>query len=246
MSVIRLGVNVDHVATVRQARGTSYPDPVEAGLLAVTSGADSITIHLREDRRHIQERDVALLLKRCPAPVNLEMAVTEEMLALACNVRPRFACLVPERREEVTTEGGLDVAAQADRIVQACRRLADAGIAVALFVDPDPGQLPAIRRTGAPHVEIHTGKYCDATDPAARDAELRRIAAFAQAARQEGLEVHAGHGLHVGNVAAIAAIPEIVELNIGHSIVARALFVGLPAAIAEMREAMTRARAGAA
>jgi pyridoxine 5-phosphate synthase len=243
---IRLGVNIDHVATVRQARGTSYPDPVEAGLLAVASGADSVTIHLREDRRHIQEHDVARLLACCPAPVNLEMAVTEDMIELACRARPRFACLVPERREEVTTEGGLNVAAQGERVRQACERLRAAGIEVALFVDPDPARLHALSATGAPHLEIHTGRYCDLTLEAERAGELRRIAGFARAARAAGFEVHAGHGLHVANVAAIAAIDEIVELNIGHSIVARALFVGLPAAVAEMRRAITQARTGKA
>jgi pyridoxine 5-phosphate synthase len=242
MKLIRLGVNVDHVATVRQARGTPYPDPVEAALLAVDSGADSITIHLREDRRHIQQLDVERLLKRCAAPVNLEMAVTEKMLALACRARPRYACLVPERREEVTTEGGLNVAAHAGRIRRACVRLANAGITTALFVDPDARELPAMQLTGAPHLEIHTGRYCDARSAKARKAELTKIAKFARAAHKAGFEVHAGHGLHVGNVRDIAAIPEIVELNIGHSIVARALFVGLPSAIAEMRDAMAKAR----
>ena len=242
LTPIRLGVNVDHVATVRQARGTMYPDPVEAGLLAVESGADSITIHLREDRRHIQEHDVEHLLKRCAAPVNLEMAVTEKMLALACRARPRYACLVPERREEVTTEGGLNVAAHIGRIRRACMRLAKAGIKAALFIDPDVRELPAMQSTGAPHLEIHTGHYCDAHGARARRAELAKIAKFARAAHEAGFEVHAGHGLHAGNVAAIAAIPEIVELNIGHSIVARALFVGLPAAVREMRDAINKAR----
>jgi len=239
---IRLGINVDHVATVRQARGTSYPDPVDAGLLAVESGADSITVHLREDRRHIQESDVLQLLQRCRAPVNLEMAVTEPMIAFALKARPRFACLVPERREEVTTEGGLHVAAQPRSIKQACKRLGEAGIQVALFVDPDVRGLDAIAETAAPHVEIHTGKFCDADSDADRSRELDRIVAFAKAAAAAGLEVHAGHGLNVDNVAPVAAIPEIVELNIGHSIVARSLFIGLPAAVAEMRRAMTQAR----
>jgi pyridoxine 5-phosphate synthase len=238
---LRLGVNVDHVATVRQARGTEYPDPVEAGLIAAAGGADSITIHLREDRRHIQEHDVRRMAARCPVPINLEMAVTDEMVAFACRVKPRFACLVPERRQEVTTEGGLDVAGHVEAVTKACRRLAKAGIEVALFVDPDPRQLPAILASGAPHVEIHTGRYCD-TRGRTQAAELKRIRAFARAAHRAGLEVHAGHGLSVANVAPIARVPEIVELNIGHSIVARALFVGLPAAVAEMRRAMTDAR----
>ncbi|HEY0975724.1 MAG TPA: pyridoxine 5'-phosphate synthase [Solimonas sp.] len=242
MPVLRLGVNVDHVATVRQARGTDYPDPVEAGLVAAAAGAHSITIHLREDRRHIQEHDVRRLKARCPVPINLEMAVTDEMIAFACRIKPRFVCLVPERRQEVTTEGGLDVAGHVEAVTAACRRLAKAGIEVALFVDPELRQLPAIRRTGAPHLEIHTGRYCD-TRGRAQAAELRRIRDFAETAQRAGFEVHAGHGLNVDNVAAIARIAEIVELNIGHSIVARALFVGLPAAIAEMRRAMTDARA---
>jgi pyridoxine 5-phosphate synthase len=244
LSPIRLGINVDHVATVRQARGTSYPDPVDAALLAIESGADSITVHLREDRRHIQERDVEALVARCTAPINLEMAVTDAMVGYAVRVRPRFACLVPERRREVTTEGGLHVAKQPRRIGAACRKLADAGIAVALFVDPDVRQLDAMLETGAPHVEIHTGRFCETSAEAGREAELERIRAFAAAAAKAGLEVHAGHGLTTDNVAPIAAIPEIVELNIGHSIVARAIFIGFPAAVAEMRRAMTSARSG--
>jgi pyridoxine 5-phosphate synthase len=238
---IRLGVNVDHVATVRQARGTDYPDPVEAGLVAAAAGGDSITIHLREDRRHIQEHDVRRLIARCPVPVNLEMAVTEAMLAFACRVKPRYACLVPERRQEVTTEGGLDVCGQLPAVTRACRQLARAGIETALFIDPDLRQLAAAAKTGAPHLEIHTGAYCEARGAAQR-AELKRISDFARAARRAGFEVHAGHGLHLDNVAAIARIADIVELNIGHSIVARALFVGLPAAVMEMRRAMTEAR----
>jgi pyridoxine 5-phosphate synthase len=238
----RLGVNVDHVATIRQARGTGYPDPVQAGLLAARSGADSITIHLREDRRHIQEHDVERMLAESPVPVNLEMAVTPDMVRRACRARPAYCCLVPERRQELTTEGGLDVAAQHARVRAACARLADAGIAVALFVDPDPRQLEACRRTGAPHLEIHTGTYADAARPAARQRELRRITDFAAAAAAAGFEVHAGHGLNLHNVTAIAAIAQIVELNIGHSIVARALYVGFPKAVKEMRQAMGRVR----
>jgi pyridoxine 5-phosphate synthase len=238
---IRLGVNVDHVATVRQARGTTYPDPVEAALTAAASGADSITIHLREDRRHIQDHDVRRLKARCPVPINLEMAVTDEMVAFACRIKPRYVCLVPERREEVTTEGGLDVAAHRKAVSAACARLAKAGIEVSLFIDADERQLSAARATGAPHLEIHTGHYCD-TRGRAQAAELKRIAGFAAAAQAAGFEVHAGHGLNLDNVAPIARIPEIVELNIGHSLIGRALFVGLPAAIAEMRRAMTEAR----
>ncbi|MCI0749371.1 MAG: pyridoxine 5'-phosphate synthase [Nevskiales bacterium] len=233
---------MDHVATVRQARGTAYPDPVEAGRLAAGAGADSLTLHLREDRRHIQEHDVARLMKQTPVPVNLEMAATEPMLRLAAKARPPCCCLVPERRRELTTEGGLDVASQVQKITAACRRLRNAGITVALFVDPEPHQLAAARQTGAPHLEIHTGRYADARSITARTAELKRIARFARAAQQAGFEVHAGHGLNLDNVGPIAAIPEIVELNIGHSIVARALYLGFPAAVREMRRAMTAAR----
>jgi pyridoxine 5-phosphate synthase len=241
ISAIRLGVNIDHVATVRQARGTPYPDPVEAALIAASSGADSITIHLREDRRHIQDHDVTRLLAKSLVPTNLEMAVTPEMVAIAVRAKPRYVCLVPERREEVTTEGGLDVAGHEVQVTAACQRLAKAGIEVALFIDADPRQLAAAKRTGVPHLEIHTGAYADASGKA-RAAELKRIAAFARAAHKAGIEVHAGHGLTLDNVAPIAQIAEIVELNIGHSIVARALFVGLPAAVAEMRRAMNEAR----
>lgn len=238
---IRLGVNVDHVATLRQARGTMYPDPIEAAALAVKSGADSITIHLREDRRHIQDADVTRMIRRTTVPVNLEMAVTDEMVAIARRCKPRFACLVPERREEVTTEGGLDVARNLPAVSAACRALAKAGIEVALFIDADPRQLEATLATGAPHIEIHTGRYAD-TKGRERVAELRRIRDFARAAHAAGLEVHAGHGLTVENVGAIACIPEIVELNIGHSLIARAVFVGLPSAVREMRRAMRAAR----
>ncbi len=240
---IRLGVNVDHVATVRQARGTPYPDPVEAGLISAAAGAASITIHLREDRRHIQEHDVRRLKRTCPVPINLEMALTEPMLAFACRIKPRYVCLVPERRQELTTEGGLDVAGQIERVTAGCARLARAGIEVALFIDPSARQLAAARRTGAPHLEIHTGAYADRRGRA-QTAELKRIADFAARAQEAGFEVHAGHGLHLDNVAAIARIPQIVELNIGHSIIARALYVGLPAAVAEMRRAMFEARHG--
>ena len=238
---IRLGVNVDHVATIRQARGTVYPDPVDAALLAVAAGADSITVHLREDRRHIQDRDVERLCATHARLINLEMAVTPEMLRIACKLKPAYACLVPERREELTTEGGLDVAGHLESVRAACAKLAKAGIAAALFIDADPRQLKAARQTGAPHLEIHTGRYAE-TRGAAQAAELKRIAAFAVAAQRAGFEVHAGHGLTVDNVGAIARIAPIVELNIGHSIVARALTLGLPAAVAEMRAAMLKAR----
>src|SRR5581483_7936668 len=228
---IRLGVNIDHCATLRQARGTPYPDPVEAALLSAAAGADSITLHLREDRRHIQDEDVERLLPRCPVPVNLEMAVTPEMVEFACRLRPQYACLVPERRQERTTEGGLDVAGQQREVAAACVRLAAAGIQVSLFIDAEPQQLRATLACGAPHIEIHTGGYADALTAGAQTA---------------GLEVHAGHGLNLDNVAPIAAIPQIVELNIGHAIIGRAVFVGLPAAVAEMRRAMAEARYGLA
>lgn len=241
---LRLGVNIDHVATVRQARGTAYPDPVEAGLIAASGGAHSLTIHLREDRRHIQEDDVIRLVARSPVPVNFEMALTEEMMELACRVRPAYACLVPERRQEVTTEGGLDVAGHFDAVRTAAERLLAVGVVPAVFIDADPVQLQATREAALPHLEIHTGRFAD-TEGEAQMAELGRIRRFAREAHAIGIEVHAGHGLHLDNVAAIARIPEIVELNIGHSIVARAIFVGLPAAIAEMRRVMTEARQSA-
>lgn len=238
---IRLGINVDHVATLRQARGTSYPDPVEAALIAVAAGADSITVHLREDRRHILDHDVTRLIPRCPAPVNLEMAVTVEMLAFAIKAKPRYVCLVPEKREEKTTEGGLDVAGHFAAVREACQKLADAGIEVSLFIDPEARQLEAAARTGAPHLEIHTGRYAEARGDAAMAGELAQIRAFAEVAA-ERFEIHAGHGLTVENVGPIAGIPEIVELNIGHAIIARSVFVGLPAAVAEMRRKMLEVR----
>lgn len=238
---IRLGINVDHVATLRQARGTVYPDPVEGALLAAASGADSITIHLREDRRHIQDKDAVRMIRHSPVPLNLEMAVTPEMVKIACRLKPRFVCLVPERREEVTTEGGLDVAGNLPAITKACRVLSKAGIEVALFIDADIVQLAAALEAGAPQVEIHTGRYAD-TRGRTQAAELKRIAGFAAAAHRAGIEVHAGHGLTLDNVAAIARIPEIVELNIGHSIVSRAVFVGMAKAVAEMRRAMIAGR----
>lgn len=241
MRPLRLGVNVDHVATVRQARGTAYPDPVEAALLAAASGADSITIHLREDRRHIQDHDLARLTPVCPVPINLEMAVTPAMIDIAVAARPKYVCLVPERREERTTEVGLDVAGNLDAVREACTRLAAVGSLVSLFIAADPAQLDAAKASGAPNLEIHTGHYAD-TDGVERAAERARIAAFAASAQRLGFAVHAGHGLNTANVGPIAAIPEIVELNIGHALIARSLFVGLPMAIAEMRQAMTEAR----
>ena len=238
---LRLGVNVDHVATLRQARGTPYPDPVEAALLAAGAGADSITIHLREDRRHIQDHDLARLSKVCTVPINLEMAVTPTMVAIGVAARPKYVCLVPERREERTTEGGLDVVANFAAVKSACEQLVAVGSLVSLFIAADMAQLEAAKASGAPNLEIHTGGYADA-EGAACEAERARIAAFAKAASAAGFGVHAGHGLNVENVAPIAAIPEIVELNIGHALIARAVFIGLPAAIAELRSAMLAVR----
>lgn len=243
-ALIRLGVNVDHVATLRQARGTVYPDPVEAALMAASAGADSITVHLREDRRHIQDHDVERVIRRSPVPINLEMGVTEEMLNIACKLKPGFVCLVPEKREEKTTEGGLNVAGNLAAVRAACKRLMDVGIIPALFIDPDPAQLAATIKAGAPQVEVHTGRYCDASNDAARAEELMLIANFAQHAHEAGLEVHAGHGLTVENVGPIAVLPQIVELNIGHAIIARSVFIGLAAAVAEMRRRMVEARFG--
>ncbi len=241
---ILLGVNVDHVATLRQARLTAYPDPVAAAQLAEQSGADSITVHLREDRRHIQERDVRQMQASLATRVNLEMAATEPMLELALDIAPADCCLVPERRAELTTEGGLDVAGQVKQITRACQRLGDAGIRVALFVDPQARQLAASARCGASVVELHTGSYADAQDDAARADELARISAAADYAAGLGLRVHAGHGLHYDNVQPIAALLPIVELNIGHAIVAQAVFDGMARAVARMKTLMLDARRG--
>jgi pyridoxine 5-phosphate synthase len=243
-SEILLGVNIDHVATLRQARGTRYPDPVQAAIEAEQSGADSITLHLREDRRHIQERDVSLLNEILQTRMNLEMAVTEEMLAIAERLQPADCCLVPERREELTTEGGLDVAGQLPRIREACARLAAAGVRVSLFIDADARQVDAAAASRAPCIEIHTGHYADAITGELRDAEYARILESAGLAAAAGLRVHAGHGLHYHNVRAIAAIPQIRELNIGHAIIARALFCGLGNAVADMKRLMQEARNG--
>jgi len=237
----RLGVNIDHVATLRQARGTRYPDPVEAAFHAERAGADSITVHLREDRRHIQERDVRLLAATVATKLNLEMALTEPMLAFAEAVRPQDVCVVPERREELTTEGGLDVAGQPDRVREACQRLAAAGIRVSLFIDPDPRQIEASAAAGAPVVELHTGGYAVAAG-AARDKALAGLAAGAEQAAALGLAVNAGHGLTRYNVEPVAALPEISELNIGHAIIADALFMGLQAAVAAMKALLAGAR----
>jgi len=239
--VIELGVNIDHVATLRQARGTPYPDPVRAALLAEEAGADAITLHLREDRRHIQDRDVEVLREKLRARMNLESSVTREMLAIALRIRPQDVCLVPERRMELTTEGGLDVAGQLDRIADACRLLGDAGIRVSLFIDADLRQIDAAKAARAPVIEIHTGRYADA--PAERrDAELAKIRDAVTYANAAGLKVNAGHGLNYDNVQPVAAIPGITELNIGHAIVARAVFDGWQSAVREMKRLMLAAR----
>lgn len=236
-----LGVNVDHVATLRQARGTDYPDPTSAALLAEEAGADSITVHLREDRRHIQEQDLHNLNARMQTHMNLEMAVTEEMLQIAAAIAPQDCCLVPEKRAELTTEGGLDVAAQQNKVRDACQRLTNCGIRASLFIDPDPRQLDAAVAVGAPVVELHTGTYADASGDE-QAAELERIMAAVQHGVAADLIVHAGHGLHYENVTPIAALDEVAELNIGHAIVARAVFVGMTSAVAEMRRLMDQAR----
>lgn len=238
---IALGVNIDHIATLRQVRRGRYPDPVHAALAVEMAGADSITLHLREDRRHIQPEDVHALKDRLKTHMNLELAVTEEMLDIAAQVRPADCCFVPERRAELTTEGGLDVAAQLARIREATARMKQAGMRVALFIDPDPHQIEAAAQAGAPAIELHTGAYAQSSG-AALAQELERLRAAARQAARLGLEVHAGHGLHYHNVQPVAAIPDIVELNIGHSIVARALFTGLQAAVSEMKALMIAAR----
>lgn len=238
--MIRLGVNIDHVATVRQVRRIDIPDPVEAALLAERGGADGITVHLREDRRHIQERDVALLRERIKTKLNLEMAATPGMVALAEKFRPDDACFVPERREELTTEGGLDVVGHKKKVQQAVERLQGVGIRVSLFVNPNKDQIEISREIGAHGVEIHTGKYCDALTN--RDRELDEVKAVASLAHRLGLAVHGGHGLNYENVIPIARIPEIVELNIGHSIVGRAIMVGMEQAVREMKGLLERAR----
>lgn len=239
--MLRLGVNVDHVATVRQARKVEVPDPVEAALLAEKAGADGITVHLREDRRHIQERDVELMRRRLGTKLNLEMAVTPAMVAFAEKLRPHDACFVPEKRAELTTEGGLDVVANKQKIREAVQRLQDRGIQVSLFVDPERTQIEASKEVGAHAVEIHTGTYCNAAETE-RERESGAVAAAATLAQSLGLEVHGGHGLDYDNVPPIANIPEIVELNIGHSIIARAVIVGIEQAVREMKQLLARAR----
>jgi len=235
-SPVLLGINIDHVATLRQARGTRYPDPVKAALDAEEAGADGITLHLREDRRHIQERDVRLLKELLQTRMNFEMGVTEEMLMFAKHIVPEHVCLVPETRQELTTEGGLDVAGQELRIGHAVERLAKLGCEVSLFIDADPRQIEAAQRIGAPAIELHTGRYADAESPAQLAEELARIREGVAQGQSLGLIVNAGHGLHYHNVQAVAAIPGIHELNIGHAVIAHALFVGLKQAVKEMKE----------
>jgi len=240
---IALGVNIDHVATLRQQRHTLYPEPLQAALLAEQAGADNITLHLREDRRHIQERDVRLLAELLQTRMNLEMAATEAMVELACALHPADCCLVPERRAELTTEGGLDVRKGGADLARECQRLAGAGVRVALFIDADAAQIEAAAAARVPVIELHTGHYAD-SQGAAQARELERLRSAAALGARRGLEVHAGHGLNYHNVAPVAAIPEIVELNIGHAIIARALFVGLTEAVREMKALMLAARPG--
>jgi pyridoxine 5-phosphate synthase len=239
--MLRLGVNVDHVATVRQARRVDVPDPVTAALLAEKAGADGITVHLREDRRHIQERDVGLMRQQLGTKLNLEMAVTPAMVAFAEKLRPDDACFVPEKREELTTEGGLDVVAHKQKILEAVKCLQDQGTHVSLFIDPENNQIETSKEIGAHGIEIHTGTYCNAAETESKK-ERAIVAAAAALAHRLGLEVHGGHGLNYENVLPIATIPEIVELNIGHSIIARALIVGIEQAVREMKQLLDRAR----
>ena len=241
MTPQRLYVNIDHVATVRNARGAGYPDPVKAALVAAEAGADGITAHLREDRRHITDDDIARLSAELTVPLNLEMAATQEMLAIALKHRPHAACIVPEKREERTTEGGLDAAGQRQWLSPMVAKLGEAGIRVSLFIEPDPRQIEAALHLGVPVVELHTGRYAE-LDGEARTEELRRLSDAAALAAKNGIEVHAGHGLTYDNVAPIAAIPQVRELNIGHFLIADAVFVGLPEVVRRMRAAMDLAR----
>ncbi|WP_028470287.1 pyridoxine 5'-phosphate synthase [Neptunomonas japonica] len=242
-SRLLLGINIDHVATLRQARGTRYPDTVLAAALAEEAGADGITVHLREDRRHIQDRDIYMLKDTLQTRMNFEMAVTEEMIAIASEVKPSHCCLVPEKREELTTEGGLDVVGQLEKIKSATQRLAANQIEVSLFIDPDNAQIDATIACGAPVIELHTGAYADADNPQIQRLELERIQKAAAYAYEKGLIVNAGHGLHYHNVEQIAEIPQLNELNIGHGIIARAVFVGLKEAVSEMRKLMQSTQA---
>ncbi|MGI9224548.1 MAG: pyridoxine 5'-phosphate synthase [Woeseiaceae bacterium] len=240
---IFLGVNIDHVATLRQARGTDYPRPAEAAAMVERAGADSITVHLREDRRHIQDDDLTAVTAVMRTHMNLELAVTDEMLGIATRLKPSDCCLVPEKREELTTEGGLDVAGQLDRVRDACAQLRQAGIRVSLFIDPDKAQLDAAVAAGAPVVELHTGAFAEAEGDAQK-SELQRIVDAAAYGDELGLVINAGHGLHYGNVQDVAVIPQVVELNIGHSIISRAVFDGLMLAVSDMKRLMVAARAG--
>jgi len=242
MAELLLGINIDHIATLRNARGTAYPDPVQAAFIAEQAGADGITVHLREDRRHITDRDVRLLRQTIQTRMNLEMAVTDEMIGIACETQPHFCCLVPEKREEVTTEGGLDVAGQIDKMTVAVSRLSEAGILVSLFIDADFRQIDAAVAVGAPYIEIHTGAYADAKTDIERLAELERIKKGAPYAASKGLKVNAGHGLTYHNVLPIAALPEMHELNIGHAIIGQAVIDGLASAVREMKLLMREAR----
>jgi pyridoxine 5-phosphate synthase len=239
--MIELGVNIDHVATLRQARGTAYPDPLRAALLAEAAGADAITLHLREDRRHIQDRDVESLRAQLTKRMNLEAAVTPEMIEFARRIRPQDVCLVPERRMELTTEGGLDVVGQFERMRQACQSLAQSGIRASLFIDADIAQIDAAKAAGAPVVELHTGRYADSSG-SEQQAEFKHLCQAVEHGNRIGLKVNAGHGLNYDNVAAIAALPGIAELNIGHAIVAEAVFIGWEAAVRLMKRLMTEAR----
>mgnify|MGYP000615942237 FL=1 len=242
MKDILLGVNIDHIATLRNARGTHYPDPVHAADVAERAGADGITVHLREDRRHIRDRDVEILRRTINTRLNLEMAVTEEMLAIACDIKPVFCCLVPEKREELTTEGGLDVAGQLDKITDAVARLTAAGVQTSLFIDADIQQIDAAVASKAPYIEIHTGHYADALTEQEQAAELERLTQGIKYAHEQGLKVNAGHGLNYFNVKPVAAIKEIIELNIGHAIIARAAIDGLDKAVRDMKRLMLEAR----
>lgn len=241
-TIIDLGINIDHVATLRNARGTVYPDPLQAALLAEEAGADAITLHLREDRRHIKDADVELIRPKLLTRMNLESAVTTEMVDFACRIKPQDVCLVPERREEVTTEGGLDIVKYFDVVAAAIRQLQAEGIRVSLFIDADAEQIQAAAEAGAPVIELHTGRYADAHDAAQQQAELERVQRGVAEGIARGLKINAGHGLHYTNVQAIAAIPDISELNIGHAIVAHAVFVGWQNAVREMKAIMIAAR----
>lgn len=242
MKELLLGINVDHIATLRQARGTNYPDPVYAASVAEHAGADGITVHLREDRRHIQDRDIHVLKQTLHTRMNFEMAVTDEMVSIACDVKPAFCCLVPEKREELTTEGGLDVIGQFDKITAAVEKLSEAGIEVSLFIDADKAQIDAALASKAPYIEIHTGHYADVESEVEQAAELERLIEGIKYAHSLGLKVNAGHGLNYFNVKPIAAIEEIIELNIGHAIIARAAIDGLDKAVRDMKKLMLEAR----